>query len=415
MSTVPSVSSTTGVSAPLKTGETAYRVLAALGLCHLLNDALQSVIPAVYPILKSSYHLDFGQIGLITLTVQLTASLLQPMVGLYTDRRPMPYSLPVGMAFTLAGLLLLSVAPSYLMILCAVGLVGIGSSVFHPESSRVVRMASGGRHGLAQSIFQVGGNFGTSLGPLLAAFLVLPAGQRSIAYLSGVALVAIVIMTQVGHWYKAHRKPGAKRTAAHEHHVQLSSRTIAVSLGILVALVFSKFFYLVSLTSYYTFFLIQKFHVSVQTAQIYLFVFLGAVAAGTIIGGPVGDRIGRKYVIWVSILGVLPFSLPLPYVSLFWTGILSVIIGIVLASAFTAIVVYAQDLVPGKVGAVSGLFFGLAFGMGGIGAALLGQLADATSITYVYKVCSFLPAIGLLTAFLPNIEPARVRASRTAK
>ena len=413
MSTVPSVSTTTGVSAPLKPGETAYRILAALGLCHLLNDMLQSVIPAVYPILKNSYHLDFGQIGLITLTVQLTASLLQPVVGLYTDRRPMPYSLPVGMAFTLAGLLLLSVAPSFPAILFAVGLVGVGSSVFHPESSRVVRMASGGRHGLAQSIFQVGGNFGTSLGPLLAAFLVLPAGQRSIAYLSGFALVAIVVMTKVGHWYKAHRKPGAKaRSAAHEHPLQLSSRKVAISLAILVALVFSKFFYLVSLTSYYTFFLIQKFHVSVQTAQIYLFVFLGAVAAGTIIGGPVGDRIGRKYVIWVSILGVLPFSLPLPYVNLFWTGILSVIIGIVLASAFTAIVVYAQDLVPGKVGAVSGLFFGLAFGMGGIGAALLGQLADATSITYVYRVCSFLPAIGLLTAFLPNIEPARLRASK---
>ena len=413
MSTVPSVSTTTGVSAPLKPGETAYRILAALGLCHLLNDMLQSVIPAVYPILKNSYHLDFGQIGLITLTVQLTASLLQPVVGLYTDRRPMPYSLPVGMAFTLAGLLLLSVAPSFPAILFAVGLVGVGSSVFHPESSRVVRMASGGRHGLAQSIFQVGGNFGTSLGPLLAAFLVLPAGQRSIAYLSGFALVAIVVMTKVGHWYKAHRKPGAKaRSAAHENPLQLSSRKVAISLAILVALVFSKFFYLVSLTSYYTFFLIQKFHVSVQTAQIYLFVFLGAVAAGTIIGGPVGDRIGRKYVIWVSILGVLPFSLPLPYVNLFWTGILSVIIGIVLASAFTAIVVYAQDLVPGKVGAVSGLFFGLAFGMGGIGAALLGQLADATSITYVYRVCSFLPAIGLLTAFLPNIEPARVRASK---
>jgi FSR family fosmidomycin resistance protein-like MFS transporter len=274
-------------------------------------------------------------------------------------------------------------------------------------------MASGGRHGLAQSIFQVGGNFGTSLGPLLAAFLVLPAGQRSIAWLSAVALVAIVIMTQVGHWYKAHRKPGSKtRASAPEHHLHLSSRKIAVSLAVLVALVFSKFFYLASLTSYYTFFLIQKFQVPVRTAQVHLFVFLGAVAAGTIIGGPVGDRIGRKYVIWVSILGVLPFSLPLPYVNLFWTGVLSVIIGIVLASAFTAIVVYAQDLVPGKVGAVSGLFFGLAFGMGGIGAALLGELADATSITFVYKVCSFLPAIGLLTAFLPNIEPARQRAAK---
>lgn len=413
MSSSASVSPATSVSSSLKSGETAYRILAALGLCHLLNDMLQSVIPAVYPILKNSYHLDFGQIGLITLTSQLTASLLQPVVGLYTDRRSMPYSLPVGMAFTLAGLLLLSVAPSFLVILCAVGLVGVGSSVFHPESSRVVRMASGGRHGLAQSIFQVGGNFGTSLGPLLAAFIVLPAGQRSIAWLSAGALLAIVIMTQVGHWYKAHRKPGTKsRASVLEHHPNLTSRKIAVSIAILVALVFSKFFYLVSLTSYYTFFLIQKFHVPVRTAQVYLFVFLGAVAAGTIIGGPVGDRIGRKYVIWVSILGVLPFSLPLPYVNLFWTGILSVIIGVVLASAFTAIVVYAQDLVPGKVGAVSGLFFGLAFGMGGIGAALLGQLADATSITFVYKVCSFLPAIGLLTAFLPNIEPARRRASR---
>lgn len=413
MSSGASVSTPTGVPTPLGAGQTTYRILAALGLCHLLNDMLQSVIPAVYPILKSSYHLDFGQIGLITLTAQLTASLLQPVVGLYTDRRPMPYSLPIGMTFTLAGLLLLSRAPSFLVILCAVGLVGVGSSVFHPESSRVVRMASGGRHGLAQSIFQVGGNFGTSLGPLLAAFVVLPAGQHSIAWLSAGALLAIVIMTQVGHWYKAHRKPGAKsRAGAHDQQPRLSSRTVGVSLAILVALVFSKFFYLVSLTSYYTFFLIQKFHVPVQTAQIYLFVFLGAVAAGTIIGGPVGDRIGRKYVIWVSILGVLPFSMVLPYVNLFWTAVLSVIIGMVLASAFTAIVVYAQDLVPGKVGAVSGLFFGLAFGMGGIGAALLGQLADATSITFVYKVCAYLPAIGLLTAFLPNIEPARLRAHK---
>ena len=374
---------------------------------------LQSVIPAVYPILKTSYHLDFGQIGLITLTSQLTASLLQPLVGLYADRRPMPYSLPVGMAFTLCGLLLLSIAPNYLVILCAVALVGMGSSVFHPESSRVVRMASGGQHGLAQSIFQVGGNFGTSLGPLLAAFVVLPAGQRSIAWLSSCALVAIIIMTRVGHWYKAHHPGRAKsRKRAAEHHHDLSSRKIAVSLAILVALVFSKFFYLVSLTSYYTFYLIQKFHVSVRTSQVYLFVFLGAVAAGTIIGGPVGDRIGRKYVIWVSILGVLPFTLVLPHANLFWTGVLSVIIGVVLASAFTAIIVYAQDLVPGKVGAVSGLFFGLAFGMGGIGAALLGELADATSITYVYQVCAFLPAIGLLTAFLPNIEPARLRAAK---
>ena len=413
MSTGTSVSPT---APTLSTNETVYRILGALGLCHLLNDMLQSVIPAVYPILKTSYHLDFGQIGLITLTSQLTASLLQPVVGLYADRRPMPYSLPVGMTFTLAGLLLLSVAPSFAMILCAVALVGMGSSVFHPESSRVVRMASGGRHGLAQSIFQVGGNFGTSLGPLLAAFVVLPAGQRSIAGLSVFALIAIVVMIRVGAWYKAHHKAGMKaQKRVREQLHDLSSRKIAASLGVLVALVFSKFFYLVSLTSYYTFFLIQKFHVSVQTAQIYLFVFLGAVAAGTIIGGPVGDRIGRKYVIWVSILGVLPFTLVLPYANLFWTGVLSVVIGVVLASAFTAIVVYAQDLVPGKVGAVSGLFFGLAFGMGGIGAALLGELADATSITYVYHVCAYLPAIGLLTAFLPNIEPGRRHVGQAAK
>src|SRR6516225_2014532 len=279
------------------TESTAFRVLAAISFCHLLNDLMQSVIPAVYPILKASYHLDFGQVGLITFTSQLTASLLQPVVGIYTDKRPTPYSLSVGMGFTFFGLILLSSAPSYAAILLAVALVGMGSSVFHPESSRVARMASGGRHGLAQSIFQVGGNFGTSLGPLLAAFLVLPAGQRSIAWLSGVALVAIAIMTQVGHWYKAHRKPGSKtRASVPEHHLHLSSRKIAVSLAVLVALVFSKFFYLASLTSYYTFFLIQKFQVPVRTAQVHLFVFLGAVAAGTIIGGPVGDRIGRKYV-----------------------------------------------------------------------------------------------------------------------
>ncbi|HJT87916.1 MAG TPA: MFS transporter [Bryobacteraceae bacterium] len=411
MSSQTSVSPATGTPAAASPTGTAFRILAAIGFCHLLNDMMQSVIPAVYPILKTSYHLDFGQIGLITLTSQLTASLLQPLVGLYTDRRPTPYSLAVGMSFTLVGLVVLAMAPSFLTILLAVGLVGMGSSVFHPESSRVARMASGGQHGLAQSLFQVGGNAGSSLGPLLAAFVVLPLGQRSIAWFSAAALLAIVVLARVGLWYKAHRGAGGKsRGGVHEAGPNLSSAKIAVSIGILVALVFSKFFYLASLNSYYTFFLINKFHVPVRTAQVYLFIFLGAVAAGTMIGGPIGDRIGRKYVIWWSILGVLPFTLLLPYANLFWTGILSVVIGIILASAFTAIVVYAQDLVPGKVGAVSGLFFGLAFGMGGIGAALLGELADHTSITFVYTLCSFLPAIGLLTAFLPNIEPARARA-----
>ena len=389
-------------SKPLES--TAFRILAAISFCHLLNDLMQSVIPAVYPILKDSYHLDFGQIGLITLTSQLTASLLQPVVGLYTDKRATPYSLAVGMGFTLIGLLLLASAPTYLSILAAVALVGMGSSVFHPESSRVARMASGGQHGLAQSIFQVGGNFGTSLGPLLAAYIVVPVGQRSIAWFSVAALIAMLILARVGAWYKQRRsakKAAAKTTA---HHEALPSRKVAWAIAVLVTLVFSKFVYMASLSSYYTFYLMNKFHVSVQSAQVHLFIFLGAVAAGTIIGGPVGDRIGRKAVIWCSILGVLPFSLLLPFASLFWTSILTVFIGLMLASAFPAIVVYAQELVPGRVGTISGLFFGLAFGMGGLGAALLGQLADRTSITLVYQVCAFLPAIGLLTAFLPNLR-----------
>ncbi len=396
--------------APQRRHGIALRVLLAISFCHFLNDMMQSVIPAIYPILKSAFRLDFGQIGLITLTAQLTASLLQPMVGLYTDRRATPYSLAFGMGATLVGLVLLSLAPTFGMILIAVALVGVGSSVFHPESSRVARMASGGQHGLAQSLFQVGGNAGSALGPLLAAFIVLPNGQRSIAWFSAAALVAIVVLSRVGDWYKARRSTLAKaKSAAHEIHERLSSVKVAIALGILIALMFSKFFYLSSLSSYYTFFLISKFHVSIRTAQIYLFIFLGAVAVGTIVGGPVGDRIGRKYVIWWSILGVLPFTVVLPYVGLFWTGFLSVIIGLVLASAFSAIVVYAQDLVPGKVGTVSGLFFGLAFGMGGIGAALLGRLADATSIEFVYRVCSFLPVIGLLAAFLPNLEQGQCK------
>jgi len=386
---------------------TAFRVLAAISFCHLLNDMMQSVIPAVYPILKDTYRLDFGQIGLITLTSQLTASLLQPLVGLYTDRRPTPYSLPVGMTFTMVGLILIASAPSFAMVLAAVALVGMGSAVFHPESSRVARMASGGRHGLAQSLFQVGGNAGSSLGPLLAAFIVLPAGQRSIAWFSLAALVAIAVLLRVGAWYQRHPSMTPKSRAMRVTQSHLPRRQIAWAMAVLIALIFSKYFYLASVVSYYTFYLIHKFHLSVQTAQVHLFVFLGAVALGTVVGGPVGDRIGRKYVIWCSILGVLPFTMALPYANLFWTEILTVIIGLVLASAFSAILVYAQDLLPGRVGMVSGLFFGLAFGMGGVGAALLGKLADAKGIEYVYRVCAFLPAIGLLTAFLPTVGGGR--------
>jgi FSR family fosmidomycin resistance protein-like MFS transporter len=376
-------------------------------VCHGLNDLMQSVLPAVYPILKDAYRLDFGQIGFITFANQVTASLLQPVIGTFTDARPKPYSLPIGMAFTLLGLLLLSVAPSYSAILIAVALVGIGSSIFHPESSRVARLASGGRHGFAQSLFQVGGNFGSSTGPLLAAFIVLPYGQRSIAWFAGTALLAMVILFRVSTWYRQHLLTGGKAPSASLRPV-LPTR-VWIALGVLVLLVFSKNVYLASLTSFYTFYLIQKFQLSVQSAQLHLFVLLGAAAVGTFIGGPIGDRVGRKFVIWFSVLGVLPFTLLLPYANLFWTQVLTIIIGVIFASAFPAIVVFAQELVPGRVGAVSGLFFGFAFGFGGLGAAMLGQLADATSIDFVFTVCSFLPAIGLLTWFLPNIEPAHSR------
>jgi FSR family fosmidomycin resistance protein-like MFS transporter len=384
--------------------------LAAISFCHFLNDMLQSVIPAVYPILKQAYRLDFKQIGLITLSVQITASLLQPFVGMYTDRRPKPYSLPVGMGFTLSGLVLLAYAPRFGVILLAVALVGVGSSVFHPESSRVARLASGGQHGMAQSLFQVGGNAGSALGPLLAALIVLPGGQRSIAWFSAAALLAIVVLTRIGAWYQGHGADRAMAGALHGGRPQLSRRKTGVALAVLIALVFSKYVYLASLTSYYTFFLMSRFHLPIRSAQIHLFIFLGAVAAGTFIGGPVGDRIGRKVVIWCSILGILPFTLALPYANLFWTTVLTVVIGLILASAFSAIIVFAHDLVPGKIGMISGVFFGLAFGMAGIGAAVLGWLADATSIAFVYRVCSFLPAIGLLTAFLPNLDMGRRRS-----
>jgi FSR family fosmidomycin resistance protein-like MFS transporter len=389
--------------AAVRGGSTVLTVLAAVSFCHFLNDLIQSLLPAIYPLLKTRYALDFGQIGLLTLTYQITASLLQPLVGWYTDRRPTPYSLAIGMGFTLSGLLLLALATNFTVLLFAAGLVGTGSSVFHPESSRIARLASGGRHGFAQSFFQVGGNLGSAAGPLLAAFIVLPYGQHSIAWFSIAALTAIVLLVRVGRWYREHMRARAQ-APAHEVAHGLPRGQVRRAIAVLLALIFSKYFYLASLYSYYTFYLIERFHVDVQSSQIYLFVFLGAVALGTLIGGPVGDRIGRKYVIWASILGVLPFTLALPHVDLFWTVVLSVVIGLILSSAFSAILVYAQELLPGKVGMIAGLFFGFAFGMGGLGAALLGELADHRGIEYVYQLCAWLPAIGLLTVFLPDLH-----------
>ena len=388
---------------------TVYPILAAISVSHCLNDTLQSLIPAIYPMLKDNFALTFGQIGLITLAFQLTASLLQPVVGLYTDYRPKPYSLTIGMGMSLIGLVMMAFAANYVMVLLAAALVGIGSSIFHPESSRVARMASGGRPGLAQAVFQVGGNLGSAIGPLLAAFIVLPYGQKSIAVFSLIALLAMFILYNVGNWYAEHRRntAGKAKARASGQFLEISQTRVIAAIVILIALIFSKFFYMASLSSYYTFYLIGKFGLTAQEAQLHLFIFLFAVAAGTVIGGPVGDRFGRKYVIWGSILGVLPFTLALPYATLAWTTVLTVIIGFILASAFSAIIVYAQELVPGKTGMISGLFFGFAFGMGGLGAALLGELADHTSIDYVFKVCSFLPAIGILTVFLPNIEGYR--------
>ncbi|MBW0001964.1 MAG: MFS transporter [Hyphomicrobiales bacterium] len=389
----------------------ALGVLLAVSFSHLMNDLVQSLIPAIYPILKSSFDLDFGQIGLITLVFQLTASLLQPVVGLYTDRRPMPFSLAIGMGFSLSGLVLLAFAWNFPILLIAVGLVGCGSSVFHPESSRVARMASGGRHGLAQSLFQVGGNTGAALGPPLAALIVLPHGQHSVAWFSVAALMGIAVLYRVGVWYRARRlaTTGTSRVALPSP--LLSSRKLTVSALILTALMFSKAFYTASFTSYYTFYLIDKFHVSVRESQFYLFLFSAAVAAGALIGGPVGDRFGRKFVIWFSILGVFPFTFALPHANLLWTAILTVPIGMIMASAFSAILVYAQELVPGRIGTVSGVFFGVAFGLGGLGAGVLGALADRTSIGFIYDVCAYLPLIGLLAAFLPNHQPLNNRQS----
>jgi len=387
---------------------TSFKVLGTISTAHMMNDMIQSILLAIYPMFKTNFSLSFAQIGLLTLIYQLAASLLQPLIGLYTDKKPMPYSLPVGMTFTLSGLLVLSVAPSYPFLLLAAALVGTGSSIFHPESSRVARMASGGRHGLAQSLFQVGGNAGTALGPLLAALVIIPNGQGSVAWFSLAALVGILLLTRIGRWYSANRwrlKAKARKAGSAE---TLSQGRVTLTLVVLGVLIFSKYFYMASLNSYFTFYLIDKFDLSVRSAQMFLFLFLASAAAGSLIGGPVGDRLGRKVVIWGSILGVAPFTLLLPHVNLFWTGVLVALIGLILSSAFSAILVYAQELVPGKVGMIAGLFFGFAFGMGGVGAALLGKLADATSIGFVYQVCAFLPLLGLVTVFLPDIEGKRV-------
>ncbi|MEX0697629.1 MAG: MFS transporter [Dongiaceae bacterium] len=386
---------------------TVFAVLIAISVSHMLNDTIQSLLMGIYPVLKDSFALDYTQIGLISFTFLVTASVLQPMIGIATDRRPMPYSLPLGMASSLAGLILLSVAPNFAALLVAAALIGLGSAVFHPEASRVARLASGGRYGVAQSIFQVGGNIGTAIGPLLAAAIVVPFGQSSIAWFSIIALVALAVLWRVGSWYKRTHFTATPRRAYPTAIEGVSRGRVIAALSVLMVLIFSKFFYLESFRSYYTFYLIEKYGVEVQTAQVLLFVQLFAIVIGTLIGGPIGDRIGRKYVIWASILGILPLTLILPHVGLVATVLLTIPIGIGLASAFPAIVVFAQELLPGRIGMVSGLFFGLAFGMGGIGAALLGYLADRTSIEFVYQVCAFLPALGLLTLFLPNIDGRR--------
>jgi FSR family fosmidomycin resistance protein-like MFS transporter len=380
-----------------------FNLLGALSFAHFLNDMMQSLIVSIYPLIKGEFHLSFAQIGGITLTYQACASLLQPVIGVYTDKHPKPYSLSVGMCFTLIGMVTLAFAPNYGSVLAAAGLIGAGSAIFHPESSRIARLASGGRHGLAQSIFQVGGNAGSAMGPLLAAWIILPQGQTSLAWFAIAAVMAIAVLARVGAWYK---RQHIDRPKAHHPRVSspVSAARVGSSIAVLVLLIFSKYFYVASITSYFSFYLIEKFHVSVRSAQVHLFVFLLAMALGTLFGGPLGDRIGRKRVIWVSILGIAPFTLMLPYVDLMWVGILTFIIGLILSSAFSAIVVFAQELMPGNVGAVSGLFFGFAFGIGGIGAAVLGGLADTHGIEFVYRICAYLPLLGVVAAFLPNIE-----------
>jgi FSR family fosmidomycin resistance protein-like MFS transporter len=393
------------VPAVAQAAQTRFNVLGAISFSHFLNDMMQSLIVAIYPLLKGEFHLSFAQVGVITLTYQICASLLQPLIGAYTDKHPQPYSLSVGMGFTLIGIATLAFASNYASVLAAAALIGTGSSIFHPESSRIARLASGGRHGLAQSIFQVGGNAGSAMGPLLAAWVIIPRGQTSLAWFTLAALLAITVLANVGSWYKRqHLDRGGGSKGRPVVLSPVSARRVAWSIGILVVLIFSKYFYIASITSYYSFYLIEKFHLSIQSAQYHLFIFLSAMALGTLFGGPIGDRIGRKRVIWASILGVAPFTLALPFVDLMWTSILSFIIGLILSSAFSAIVVFAQELMPGKVGAVSGLFFGFAFGIGGIGAAVLGGLADHEGIEFVYRVCAYLPLLGMVAAFLPDIE-----------
>lgn len=387
----------------------ALGILLALSLCHLLNDSIQALLPALYPLLKESFSLSFTQIGLITLTFQMVGSVFQPVIGFYTDRHPKPYSLVCGMGITLIGLIALALAPGYHAVLVAAGMVGLGSAIFHPESSRMARLASGGNHGFAQSLFQVGGNAGSSIGPLLAAGIITRYGRQHILWFTLLALAGMFILARVGSWYRQHLDERRARKTPEPHHHPVAPAQVPLLLGILLCLMFSKFFYLASMTNYYTFYLIQRFGLTVPQSEIYLFVFLFAVAAGTIAGGPVGDRIGRKPVIWISILGMAPFALLLPHANLRGTLVLSIINGLILASAFPAILVYATELLPGKVGTIAGLFFGFAFGMAGIASAVLGKLADATSIVYVVKVCSFLPLIGLLTAFLPNLHKEGVR------
>ncbi|MYN19202.1 MFS transporter [Rugamonas sp. FT107W] len=387
-------------------GDTVMSILGAVALVHLLNDLTQAMLPSIYPMLKAQFGLTFTQVGLITLTFQCTASLLQPWIGLYTDRRPMPFLLPLGMVATLIGVLMMSVAGTFPALLVASALIGVGSSTFHPEASRVARIASGGRFGFAQSLFQVGGNVGSALGPLLAAAVIIGRGQGNIAWFALPVAAAIMVLAHVGRWHSAHLA-GLPRKAASHAVSPLPKRRVYGALAVLALLVFSKYIYMSSLSSYYTFYLIDKFGLSVASAQLYLFLFLAAVAAGTFMGGPIGDRIGRKRVIWISILGAAPFTLMLPYVDLFWTAVLSVVIGFVISSAFSAIVVFAQELMPGKVGMIAGIFFGLMFGVSGIGAAAMGHIADVAGIAYVYKLCSFLPLLGILTVLLPHIKQHR--------
>ncbi|WPN62661.1 MULTISPECIES: MFS transporter [unclassified Pseudomonas] len=393
------------IAATAQSSPLVMRIIGAVALAHLINDLIQAVLPSIYPMLKDSYGLTFTQVGLITLTFQLTASLLQPWVGYHTDRHPKPWLLPAGTVCTLIGIVMMSMVGSFALILLAAALIGIGSSTFHPEASRVARLASGGRYGLAQSTFQVGGNAGSAFGPLLAAAIIIPYGQGNVAWFGLFALFALFVLYRISRWYANHLnlfKLKQGQAATHG----LSKGRVLSALVVLGLLVFSKYFYMASFTSYFTFYLIEKFDLSVASSQLHLFLFLGAVAAGTFFGGPIGDRIGRKAVIWFSILGVAPFTLILPHVDLLWTSILSVVIGFILASAFSAIVVYAQELVPGNVGMIAGVFFGLMFGFGGIGAALLGHLADIRGIEYVYWLCSFLPLFGVLAIFLPRTRKA---------